>query len=118
MKHMKTIASILTIILFSLTVSAQQSEKVSPDQDVVINHKMIEKFNNAEYSSDKMDFNTILTNYNFSDIKLIMQAYKTGDIELKPENIETYLSSTKTELNKEINLEKYTEGQVFASQKK
>ena len=38
-------------------------------KDVVINHAMIAKFNNAEYSNDQLSFASIVVDYNFQEIK-------------------------------------------------
>ena len=90
---MKKKVLILAIIGMAVSAQAQQNKRTNPIQEIVINHAMIEKFNKFEYSSTYTDFQTIMNCYNFSEVKLIVQAYRAGELELDTQKIDRYLAS-------------------------
>jgi hypothetical protein len=119
---MKRILIIIALVNFVIiaSVSGQVAEKTTINgqkEDMVINMKMIEKYQNAEYSENQLSFTDLVSNYSFENIKLIAQAYNTGKIETSnPEEINNYLASVEKE-NNDNSLELYSEKNILASQK-
>jgi len=93
---------ILTALLFlNITIKANgkpesesteaNSETIIPEEDVKINTKMIERFNNATLPEGYVTFNTLTKNKSLHEIKSVIAAYQDGTIEtLTAENIKTY----------------------------
>lgn len=60
-------------------------EVVNSSEEVVINLKMIEKYNNATLPEGYVNFRTLIEDKSFSDLSTLVSAYRTGQIELLTE---------------------------------
>jgi hypothetical protein len=74
---MKKIILITTLLLLAL-ISYSQEDTTK----VVINHKMIEKFNNCVYPENAITFNQMIEKYSVDEMKVILSLYETTDLVL------------------------------------
>ena len=115
---MKRIISTLTLMIMVTGVSVFGQVKESADMvnqkvDIVINQKMIEKFRNAEYSENQVSFIDLFSDYSFETIKVLAQAYNSGEIAVaSKDEINSYLARYEKENNQ---LELYSEKKTLAS---
>jgi hypothetical protein len=118
---MKKAILLLTFLLSVLYSQAQTNEKASDNktsnkEETVINLRMIEKFNNAEYSAEEISFSDIFSNYSFDNIKIIAQAYHKGELDISStQAIDNYLASIKNDPDYNKSLELYSEKKELAS---
>lgn len=89
----------LTLILsgniFSQSGNVKQNET---EPEIIVNQSMIEKFNNYEYSTEQVSFYEVFRNYNFDDVKIIINGYQKNELDLtSTEEINGYLSEAKQE---------------------
>lgn len=74
----------ILLIITNSSIKAQESEKV------VINTKMIERFNSVEVGNDFITFNGLVEELNFEDIKEVYTAYYEDNININSKT-EVYL---------------------------
>lgn len=115
---MKIVLILIGMITTTTALQAQKPEAIKTKKETVINQKMIEKFKNAEYPENAINYSALMTNYEFEDVKLIIQAYQAGKVDLKTENIEKYLAETKEILNKPPYIKDSIDKKYFIAQKK
>lgn len=92
---MKHIIIILSSVFISSSFYSQVNNEKTQNQGtgIVINHAMIEKFNNHNYPSDKLNFYKVINRYGFTDAKLIIAGYKNDKLKiLSKEVINSFLS--------------------------
>lgn len=117
---MKRILIIIAFVNFAViaSVNGQTSKNTSTDinkEDIVVNIKMIEKYRNAEFVENQVSFVELCSNYSFESIKLIAQAYNTGEIKSSNiEEINNYLAKIEKEIN-DKSLELYSEKNILAA---
>lgn len=97
---MKNLILLSTTILISVNLFSQSGNtEQNKEPEIVINQSMIEKFNNYEYSTEQVSFYEVFRNYNFDDVKLIMNGYQNSELELSSEKeINGYLSEARQEV--------------------
>lgn len=92
---MKTIVATLIIVFLAVQVKAQNEESTQKpiENEIVINHSMIERFNSCDYTEDQLSIFDILNNYSFEDTKLLMNGYNTKELDISSRDmIASYLS--------------------------
>ncbi|MBN1952424.1 MAG: hypothetical protein JW801_14580 [Bacteroidales bacterium] len=98
----------LTLLLTTGFLYIQAQEPTSNTNDdgqaiVVINHKMIERFNRIEYDSTAMSFQDVIRNYTMEDVKLIAHSYLNGDfVAADKVTLDEKLAEMKAEMDHEI----------------
>lgn len=95
---------VFMFLLFAIQAKAQEvATKIenSPKEEVIINHAMIEKFQNYKYSEeDSMSIFDVFNNYSFEEAKLILNGYRSEELEsLSEDNILTYLSEVQKRIS-------------------
>jgi hypothetical protein len=86
---------LLTGNIFSQSGNVKQNET---EPEIVVNQSMIEKFNNYQYTTEQVSFYDVFRNYNFDDVKIIINGYQKNELDLtSTEEINGYLSETKQE---------------------
>jgi hypothetical protein len=102
-----------------ISVYGQVKETTNPinsKNGIVINHKMIEKFRNAEYSENQVSFTDLYTMYSFESVKVIALAYHNGEITTTTiDEIDSYLARVEKEYKENNQLELYSEKKTLAS---
>lgn len=84
--------SVLLLTNFGLIWAQQEVKKIETNQTeettkVVINKKMIERFNSVDYPEDAVTLNILLSSYTFEELKLIAHTYHQDDLTLENEDI-------------------------------
>jgi len=87
---MKNIILTLTMMFFTVLVYSQEKQP-----KVVINQKMIERFNAYEYPKDAVTFNQVINQYSFDETKKILELYKTSNSILTKKEIDAKLNDVK-----------------------
>ena len=110
MKHLFVIFLLVIAIQANSQEIAKKIEN-SPKKEVVINHAMIEKYQNYKYLVEDMSISDVFSNYSFEEAKLILNGYRAEKLEsLSEGNILTYLSEVRKQISNSPIIEKdYTE---------
>ncbi|MBN2485463.1 MAG: hypothetical protein JXB34_05790 [Bacteroidales bacterium] len=116
MKRFLVIAALVNFA-FSVAIFGQQPVTVDrPNQkhDIVVNLKMVEKFQEAAYSNNILAITDFAVQYSFEEIKTIAHAYNTGNIETTSViEINNFLARIKNENNNK-KLELHSEKEIMA----
>jgi hypothetical protein len=114
-------------LVFSLSVlsgvymysqSTDNTSATTSKEDIVLNMKMIEKYQNAEYSENQLYFTDLASIYSFETVKEIAAAYKNGEIERTAvDEIKTYLAKVEQEKTDDKKLDLCSEKKILAAQK-
>ena len=116
---MKKIISLTVLVCIGIVAHSQEPNK-SNSEKVIINHAMIEKFNNAEFNGQGFDITTIFSEYSFDDVKTILQAYKSNKIELTAEDVENLLANKNRQSidDEQLTTQKKPDARLMASKQK
>lgn len=92
---MKISISFFILVFVAIGVSGQESVNLPKNEknkeQIVVNHKMIERFNSCEYAEETLNYSDILKSYSFDEVKSIIHGYNNDEISLTKTEIENYI---------------------------
>ncbi|MCG8702304.1 MAG: hypothetical protein MI922_29905 [Bacteroidales bacterium] len=87
------IGIIIILISFVGPVNAKKNPEQKPQTEIVVNQRMIEIYNNMPDNNEVVSLSSLLQNYTFNEVKIVMQAYKNNQIiDVNKKSIDDYLA--------------------------
>jgi hypothetical protein len=79
-KRLLSLAILLTISFITIHAKEPEGNKAENQRPkVVINHKMIERFNQADFDENALTFQDVLRTYSMEDVKLLTHTYRNTE---------------------------------------
>jgi len=73
------------------------------EAEIIINHRMIERFNAIEYDSTMLSYRDLIEHYSLDEVKLIYHAYHAEDFHYADkQQVDCKLAELKVKMGKDI----------------